>query len=224
LEDDEEEARAFPEWKEQVKSPPAALDGVRRWTERNIQGGLPEPTKRRLEKMIVATSFNPDFYVKEVQFHGDLVRLVLKNVQVPMVESPAAEKATYVLIHGTTIRGATDIMASRAVKSRSWAEGGAGSHGVYGRASATVSTPETLRLVEALRSHNKNQSGIFYELRAHVGFSSIKQGGIKAEAQMCRRGCITSYPSEGRWCVPAELSALWACWVAPNALDEALFG
>ena len=222
LDDEEEPDRAHPRWEAPAPGAPGAPSSppseatCRAWVERHLN--LLEPTTRdRIALLFCKTGFNPEFFVRQVELHQNRYRLLLDHVQQPTTRCPHAGADVIVMAHGTSIEGLCGILRDRAVRSKDWRSGGAGNHGIYGRATTTAGITDTIRVVRSITEHNKNMTDVILEMRARAVHCSVGSGGIKQEAEMCRKGYVTSYQGEGRWCMPEELAAMWSLWVNGNA-------
>jgi hypothetical protein len=127
------------------------------------------------------------------------------------------------LFHATAPRGLMDILQTKKLSCFSWESGGAGDHGVYARGFKATGTdwdkPDIDRVINNIANAAKNLAGIIVEAAAIVETSSIKSGGIPAEATQVVPGKATHYPRDKRWCVHPQdlrLQALWYIHEGPQ--------
>lgn len=128
--------------------------------------------------------------------------------------------------HCTTPGALSAIFKDKKLKCFSWEEGGAGDHGVYGRAfisSFQGDESESYgRMLKNLSQLGKNISGIAFECTAFVKVKALNSGGIAAEAEEVRPGHATHMRKEKRYCInPADLKiiAFWYIHAAGAALS-----
>ena len=75
------------------------------------------------------------------------------------------------------------------------------------------------RVINNISNAAKNLAGIIVEAGAVVACSTVRSGGMAAEAQQVLEGTATHYPRDKRWCVhPNDLlvQALWFVHGGPN--------
>jgi hypothetical protein len=198
-------------------------------------GRLPPPVRSRLAKAMVKAGFNPMEHITDIEEHIAVTDrepywvLKLKNTQVATERTTSTEAQLVRGFHCTRAICFPDILSERlpmgrrgALKPRSWANGGAGDHGIYfyGNVDQTKDMHKDLWI--KVRSASKNTCGIIFYFETFAEVKPLSSGGITAEQPLARAGAVVHMKtsSENRWCVKPELISLKAIFVQPRALED----
>ena len=118
------------------------------------------------------------------------------------------------------------ILEAKVLQCFSWDEGGAGDHGVYGKAFISgwgdpqADRSEYQRMMLILSTLGKNSSGFVFECSSIVKVKPLNRDGIPAEALTVKPGLATHLRKEHRYCIHPSDLRIDAIWYVHNAGSE----
>jgi hypothetical protein len=128
--------------------------------------------------------------------------------------------------HCTTPRGLKQILEAKVLQCFSWDEGGAGDHGVYGKAfisgwgDAQADHSEYQRMMLILYTLGKNISGFVFECSSFVKVKPLNSRGFPAEVAPVTPGLASHKRKDHRHCIHPSDLRIEAIWYVHNAGSE----
>ena len=200
------------------QTPACSEENALQWLQRNMSD-LPEDTRVRIARACSMAKFNLGHHARSVNRYGDAWRVELDDMQKPLLISSHEGKVSAVFAHATTGPGIVGILSTRSLVPRSWRDGGAGVHGCYGFAKLDITDSAVCELIGRCKHHSKNQARVLVEIRTKLPHKPVHTGGIKAEAVWCRKGWLTNFTPESRWCCPPAYMDFVAVWFFADSLS-----
>ena len=150
--------------------------------------------------------------------HGfTFLRIPLYNMSSPKSRDHIAEEVGIRLFHCAPYEAMQGILTDRRFRTKSWEQGGAGHHAVYGVAyichddQANWERQEMARCMWKASKLGKNVSNMIVEATAVGTLHTIKSGGIDAEAKMVSPSVMVHYGH--RWCAHPTVTLIEALWI-----------
>ena len=120
--------------------------------------------------------------------------------------------------HATDVEAVRSIFRSGQFVGRSYAQGGAGEHGLY--VTGTLWGDDRQEILRCLRKsllHSKNSTNVLFEVTAHARWERVKSGGVEMVQKACAQGLAAN--TGEYWCFPFKRLRFAAFWVLADTLD-----
>ena len=111
--------------------------------------------------------------------------------------------------HATDVEAVRSIFRSGQFVGRSYAQGGAGEHGLY--VTGTLWGDDRQEILRCLRKsllHSKNSTNVLFEVTAHARWVRVKIGGVDMVQKLCAQGARGEHG--GVLVLPLQAAALRA--------------
>jgi hypothetical protein len=150
-------------------------------------------------------------------------RVPLQHMPEPIYVPEQKHSQSAVLMHGTTWAGIQGIFSSRRLTTTAWEDDGSGHHGIYAKGALlyqdAVQNVETIdNLAMKTASTTKNVCGIIIECVIRGKHTTLKSGGIEAEAETVQptTATFTHMHREHRWCAHPDNIKIVALWLTAD--------
>ena len=103
--------------------------------------------------------------------------------------------------HATDVEAVRSIFRSGQFVGRSYAQGGAGEHGLY--VTGTLWGDDRQEILRCLRKsllHSKNSTNVLFEVAAHARWERVRSGGVEMVQKACAQGLAAN--TGEYWCFP----------------------
>ena len=118
--------------------------------------------------------------------------------------------------HATDVEAVRSIFRSGQFVGRSYAQGGAGEHGLDVTATVCGGHEEILRCLKKSLQHTKNSANVLFEVTAHARWQKVKSGGETVQ-KACAQGLAAN--TGEYWCFPFKRLSFAAFWATEGTLD-----
>ncbi len=151
---------------------------------------------------------------------GRMIRLPLLGTRdFPAASIANPEVEHYIAFHGTTVDGVMGILKDGHLRPKPYADGGAGTHGVYCFLSPLFYDSQShIDVLLKVSAGHKAWDGFIVEGNVVGRTVTMASGGIDEEAAVVQEGVHTHLTgSQKRWCVHEHSFSVTALWFSQNA-------